>query len=329
MRVGAWLLVAALLVAVACALWPGGGRESPPPAAPAPMAASAPGPAAKPPQISPLLLAKKKDEAAPKRVDLSRRWTLTRQLVESQDLLAFVRGQLDQARAGDGEAQLAVAMALQLCENLEKTRLPDGRRLSAALSDPAASDQQRSMAHNVADRCDPLLQAQSEIGSATDWLHRAERNGVGAAMMIAAGLGPDYGSEQERIDSFRQALASADPAVVEQLIFNSDRWSRAGDAVQTENPENVMAAIALSQCALGYDCSDSGFIYEQLCRRGRCAHADSVQRYYELKLNPQEFAAVQDYAASLVANLRSGRDDWPEAQKLEQRIRDAGPEADD
>lgn len=274
------------------------------------LQAPAPVPAARPaqPRMVPL-------------VDMPRRRALEKELFSGSDVLGFVRAHLAEARAGDSEAQFVIGFALMLCRNMQQATMPDGRPARDALGDVTATEEQRRIAQNIADRCDALDQARGEVGTAQDWLRQADRSGVGAAMLMEA-ESAEFGSDQARIDKLRQAMATGDPSVVRTLVFNSDRWDRARDSLETADPGagHVLAAEALTECALGYDCSSGGAAYQLWCARGRCQHADSVQRYYELSMKPQEFAAVQDYATTLAANIRSGGDNWPEAQKLEQVI---------
>jgi hypothetical protein len=334
MRAEHWMAAAVVLMAVTgWLLWPFGGGGPPVSASgtqAGAMVAAAPVSLFKTAAKAGTALAKpvQSQSGGPALVDLARRRALNKELFASRDVLSFVRAHLAEARAGDGEAQFALGFALTLCRSLQGATMADGRPLHDALGDPAASEQQRRIAQNVADRCDAQDQARDEVGTALDWFRQADRSGIGAAMLMEA-ESKDFGLEQARIDKVRQAVATGDPAVVYMLVAASERWDRPRDALETADPEagHVFAAEQLTECALGYDCSGSGEIYQQWCTHRSCPHADTVQREYELSMSPQQFAAVQDYAATLAANIRSGGDNWPEAQKLEQGIvRQQAPE---
>jgi hypothetical protein len=290
------------IVLLLAAAWPSDTAVAARAAAPA-AAVSAPAPAAQ-------------------HTDLARRYAYTEEL-RNADLLAFVRKHLAEARAGDGEAQYAIAKVLAGCATLEKRTTADGRLVRDVLDDVTATERDRRQAQIIASHCDPLDDARAEIGTAADWYQQADRNGVGAAMLEEAQSGAGFGSADARLDKLRQALASGDPEVIAALVAASDQ--QVHDSVLRE-PIDAAAVLALTQCALGYDCSGAGPIYQHACSGG-CEHADSMQGYYELNMNPQEFAAVQGYAASLAANIRGGGDSFAEAQALEQSI--AGPPAAD
>lgn len=241
--------------------------------------------------------------------------------MRNTDLLAFVRKHLAEARAGDGEAQYAIAQILASCATLEKQTTADGRPVRDALGDATASERDRRQAQLIASHCDPLDDARAEVGTAADWYRQADRGGVGAAMLDEAQSGPDFGSAEARVDKLRRAVATGDPDVIVALVA-SDQQIR---DTASRDPVYVAAAMGLTQCALGYDCSGTGPIYQSACPNG-CPHADNVQNYFELNMNPPEFAAAQAYAATLAANIASGSDSWPQAQALEQGI--AGAAAD-
>jgi hypothetical protein len=322
MRSAYWLAVTVLLMVVGYGLLrPDTTPTSLPPATQQPaLARPVPAPQTAP-AAQPAAAVRPAQSQLPQLADLSRRHALAAEMSRTQDLLAFVRAHLAEAKGGDGEAQYALAQALSACASMEQAKLPDGRLVRDVLGDNSVTEQQRRMAQGVASRCDALDQAKGEVGTALDWYQQADRSGVGAAMLQEAEE-PAFGAAEARVAKLRQALASGDPAVVMALVQSSDRWTGSRDALETEDANHVFAARDLTECALGYDCSTAGPIYQTSCRRSECEHADTVQRSYELSMNPQEYAAVQDYAATLAANIRGGDDGWPEAQKLEQQIRD-------
>lgn len=260
-----------------------------------------------------------------KLVDLRRRRDMEREMIASPDLLEFVRAHLPEARSGDGEVQQLLSEALQLCASIEADILAPGSELRAALNNPAADAAQRKQALSFSRRCDALTSAQAETGTSSFWRDLAAERGVGAALLEQAG-DPQRSAGQRLVD-FRRALSTVDPSVVMMLTYAGPYALNRAEAGGTAEMDfdGISAAQALVQCKLGYDCSSTGAVYEDLhCKskrsRPNCQRADDVQRYYELSLNPQRFAAVDEYASTLVANMRSGNDDWPEAQTLEQKI---------
>ncbi|MDR3418556.1 MAG: hypothetical protein P4L83_20490 [Nevskia sp.] len=312
----AWGAVAAALLALGWWALPVGPIVAPAPVSPAPgtsakVSATAPHATPVPPPQQPA------DAAPSKLVDLWRRRDLEKELARSRDYLEFVRVHLAEARNGDADAQLLVSNALQMCENAETSYLAPAGELRQALADPASA--KHDSAQYLAQLCDALFAEENEIGPAAYWRDLAAEQGVGAALLERAE--DKERPLDQRLDDFRRALHTADPAVVSQLSY-------AGKFANPDAPkpdvEATQAIQALAQCRLGYDCSPAGALYDGLyCKspRRNCQHADSVQRYYELQMKPQRFAAADEYSERLVSNLRSGRDDWPEAQALEQQIR--------
>ena len=256
--------------------------------------------------------------ASPPRADVVRRLRLQRELWRGNDWLGFMRENLPLAQAGDAEAQLQIGTALQWCKEVAKN--------SATQSgDGAAQANDAAVARFFAQRCGALEQLpQDQLGTARQWFQLAAGQGNGMALLqLAADAGSDEPRDQ-RVADLHRAIASSDPSVI-SLLVSSAAAGQGADTAPAELDQNTQFAVeALTICAMGYDCSASGPIYDTLlCRRKGCLHADGVQRYYELSLSLQQFAVAQAYSQRLAANLGSGRYDWPEAQALQKQLLDA------
>lgn len=252
---------------------------------------------------------------------------MLQQELAGPDFLKLVRTHLSEARGGDGEAQLLLALALQTCARIEADDLAPGSELRAALGNPAAKADQRELASGFSRLCDPLTSASAETGTADYWRDLAAEQGVGVALLMRA-EDPERSADQ-RLADFHRALSTADPAVVMQLVFTGPNVQHSGDTESSAKIDSAATAAALDlvQCRLGYDCTPTGEVYQGLfCSSAsrNCQHADDVSRYYELNMNPQRFAEVDEYAARLVSNLRSCGDSWPEAQAVERKFVQAG-----
>jgi hypothetical protein len=250
-------------------------------------------------------------------VQLRRREVLARAFEESGDLLAFVRSILAAAKAGDVEAQVAIAQALSECSDADLKAGPEKR-----LTDPNLDDATRESFERQLHRCETLRVASpDDVGTSDAWMKRAAEGGSGPAIMEVA-EDPKSGDTEHRIAEFHRAIDAGDPLVLFSLMVYYDAthdsspwWGRSGTGW------TAAAAMTLAQCQLGVDCSDKGMLYRMHCANGRCGNADTLQRYYELRLNPQQYADVQAQVQILVDRFLSGRYDWPEAQAYEDRIR--------
>lgn len=277
------------------------------PAAPVPVASPAapalPVPAATPPVSNRAAGQPGRREPGPQHlVDLGKRLGFDRELWKAHDFLTVVEAHLAAAQAGDGEAQLLLAEALQYCENVA----------DATAQQDADADTHR--------QCDGLMAARSRVGDAAHWRDLAAAQGLGAALLQQAA--DPQRSAGQRLSDFRRALASGDPAVIMLLSFRGPgRPDPADPEAQGRYAETWQAADQLAECKLGYDCSAAGPIYPLFCNKRRdCRYADDIQAYYRRNLRPQRLAEIEQFADRLVSIVRSGSDDWPEAQALEQGI---------
>jgi hypothetical protein len=248
-------------------------------------------------------------------VDLGRRRRLQQEFMEATDWLAFVRRQLPEARAGDSEAALVIASALSICGGIEK-------RAAAAASGKGDDGDDGEAGRRF---CAGLLQApKEEVGTAAEWRRQAAEQGNGLALLSRATDADAGRSAEQRVADLHTAIASGDPTVVDRLILADYADKHADNAGSSRDFRMEMAETDLVVCALGYDCGVNGPVYDgMLCKRKGCLHADGVERYYELSMNPQDYAEAQAYSRQLAAQVASGRYDWPEAQLLERQLKAA------
>lgn len=260
--------------------------------------------------------------AKPIRVDVARRTQLERELWQSNDWTDFVRENLPLAQAGEAEAQVQIGIVLHFCNESAKESAAE----SAAKANGKAVDaDSAATARFFAQRCSGLDQLpRDELGTARQWLQLAARQGNGLALFQLAADTDGGDSLDQRLTDLHGALASSDPSMINLLVLSASARPGADASAAGLDPAAEWAAEALTKCAVGYDCSASGPIYDALpCRRKGCLHADGVERYYELSLSRQQFAEAQAYSQRLAANLGSGRYDWPEAQILEKQLLDS------
>lgn len=248
--------------------------------------------------------------AAPPRVDVARRRQLVRELVAG-DWEPFVRENLPLAQAGDAESQLQIGTAMTLCRNALRDPVPKPAGEAQDTDHAAAAQAFRQ-------RCKALDLLPQDV-SAREWFQRSAAQGNGMALLQLANDRDGGEPVDRRVAELHQAIASFDPSVIDLLIFAS---ATGDNSVATF--DSSFAEQALTKCAMGYDCSASGPLYEELgCKRRGCLHADGVERYFELSESRQQYADVQAYSQRLAADLRSGGYDWPEAQQLEKQLRDS------
>lgn len=240
----------------------------------------------------------------------------------SENLLEYVQKEIASARAGDDEAQLFISRALGMCSVFEEKVLPKGSAYRAAAeSAPPYSERYKQAIHSEK-LCDPLAAANTDdVGTAEYWLKRAAEGGNGEAQFEIALNEDGQLSADDRVGYFHRALSSGNPYVVPLLVLYVGYDHLSGDEQIRSNPQLSTAAAALAQCEMGANCSSSSMTFLNNCATSRCDNAASVQEYYRLKLNSEEYGVAEQYANRLVQDLRSGRFDWPEAMQIEAVIK--------
>lgn len=259
-------------------------------------------------------------------VKLRRREEVHRAYRDAANALDYVRGLLAAARNGDTDAQVAIAQAIQGCEELRRPRF--AKSWDEVLQSPRLSVDARNRIASDLEKCRPLNDAaEDEVGSYGKWMEQAAAGGDGLALLERAGISEGRGID-DQIADFRRAIDTGDPAVL-RAIAASYSFAQEANSVQSSTGDAlhqsllVAATLDLADCDLGSDCSTQ--TYQLDCAESwspvDCTYAPDLNSYYERHLSHEDYAVVDQRAQILVANFLSGRYDWPEAQAYEQALR--------
>jgi hypothetical protein len=301
------------------------------PADAAPVAAVAPGPAA-PAAAHELHMGR---ISVAMREKQRRREEIARLRLGTPDKLALVRALLASARAGDAEAEAAIARAFMECM---MWTYPDseGRSWQEHLQDPRLPAGERAIVEKGLGSCGPLNSASpDEVGTYAQWQELARESGDGLAVMDQE-LPLDGQNIDAHLSNFHQAVATGDSAVLRRIFNNyavvSDGlgWNGLPRDEYRHQYRLFKAISELSACELGEDCSGQSVRAD--CSNAPavfdCSYAGDPLRYYELHLSPADYAYVTNYAQTLTDHFLSGNTDWPEARAYEDWLRKAAKDTD-
>jgi hypothetical protein len=259
---------------------------------------------------------------------LDRREEIVRTWRRSADALSFVRWLLPAARAGDSEAQKAIADQLRSCYSVEHQEIR-GKTWRQLLQNPNWNPNHRAEIEQQLTKCEPLNAAsEDEVGSYGEWMQQAVAGGDGSAILEQSRIGEGRSTEDQMAD-FHRAVATGDPAVLRSIVA-SYAYESDGFSWGSQHPEDMLAqmrllnaSIDLAECRLGADCStqtvqeECGAWWSQY----DCSYADNLRSYYELHLSRQDFAKADGYAQTLADEFLSGQYQWPEATAYENLLR--------
>lgn len=254
----------------------------------------------------------------PKKDYLGERSGLLTEASRAEEALAFVEKYLAAARAGDTEAQFAIAERFRFCERRLSLIPPPGSEKRAKLEARPGGTQQIAHAQHL---CDGLMQASADdVGTANGWLQQAADGGNGAALLELAIQNPLAESVDQRISDLHRALDTGDPQVLSAVVVSAHQAYLTGDQMDTDDADIMKYGLILAQCDLGMSCSISG-PDSAICSVYACGQATDLQGTIQLNLAPWVYTRARAYADELLANLASGNHDWPEAAAMEATIR--------
>jgi hypothetical protein len=242
----------------------------------------------------------------------------------------FVRDALPAAKAGDPEAQFYVSEALGYCEQgyskwFLKRPAPDLPAPSLEEMIGKLPPHLHGVLRNVYGKCHDLMENNAaQWGTQEDWLAKATDAGLPAAQARAANMllvneefhePPGiHSKEQDPRTLLRSALQAKDPTalLVAGSILNSmDEMKnpRTNDVqLQETRIENRLAWWLLA-CSRGYDCSENGLWFGEVCASDatRCLpdHPDAVEYIHRVAAD-RHYSDLDQMAASLMAKVDAG-----------------------
>jgi hypothetical protein len=256
--------------------------------------------------------------------------------IPGQDALAFIENLLDEARAGNRDAQYAIYEAMIYCDDTYALHF-DRREGRLALEDALALARQRKDPRIEEIRtsyatCNTLkAENPGKYGSANEWLEKASDLGLPRAqarnasiMLMHSKLGilPANATREDRtealearstlaIDLMVQALNSKDPAATWEIAHALNALTG-----HFENDNGDMWVWRLAACKQGFDCSAgarwkvSECFFDPFCYAGETG-IDYIRRQ-AADLRPN----VDSEADTLLARLNHGSIDRVEFERL-------------